>query len=71
MSYVECPNCNEKFYLYGKSNIAEVASKYSLPVLAQIPIRPSLTSNADRGLIELYEGEFLDNATIMIETLLK
>ena len=59
--------CGEKIYVYGKSKVDEVAAKLSIPVLAQIPIKPELASNADRGLIELYEGDFLDLATETIE----
>lgn len=71
MSYVACPCCQEKIYLYGKGKTVETAEKYSLPVLAQIPIMPDLASLCDKGLIELFEGNWLDDAAAMIETVLK
>ena len=70
MSYVECPGCREKTYLYGKGKTEETAARYALPVLAQIPITPDLASLCDRGLVELFEGSWLDDACTMIETVL-
>lgn len=70
MSYVECPGCKEKIYLYGKGKTEETAARYALPVLAQIPITPDLASLCDRGLVELFEGSWLDDACTMIETVL-
>lgn len=71
MSYVTCPCCKEKIYLYGKGKTAETAEKYALPVFAQIPITPDLASLCDKGLIELFEGSWLDDAAAMIETVLE
>ena len=70
MSYVECPGCREKIYLYGKGKTEETAARYALPVLAQIPITPDLASLCDRGLVELFEGSWLEAACTMIETVL-
>ena len=70
MSYAECPGCREKIYLYGKGKTEETAARYALPVLAQIPITPDLASLCDRGLVELFEGSWLDDACTMIETVL-
>ena len=70
MSYVECPGCREKIYLYGKGKTEETAARYALPVLAQIPITPDLASLCDRGLVELFVGSWLDDACTMIETVL-
>lgn len=57
-------------YLYGKGKTEETAARYALPVLAQIPITPDLASLCDRGLVELFEGSWLDDACTMIETVL-
>lgn len=71
MSYFECPHCGEKYEIFGKSKIEETASEYSLPVLAKLPIKPDFAAQSDRGLIELFEGDYLDDAVAMIETVLK
>ena len=57
MSYVNCPNCDEKIHMFGESHIDELAEKYGLKVLAQLPIDSTLTELSDSGNIEQYDGE--------------
>ncbi|PWM70401.1 MAG: ATP-binding protein [Bacillota bacterium] len=71
MSYLECPKCGEKMYLFGESAVKKVCEEYSLPLLAEIPVKPELAKQGDRGLIELFEGDFMENAAAMIETLMQ
>ena len=71
MSYVECPDCKKKIYIYGEGATKKVCEKFSLPLLAQIPVVSDLAKQSDRGLIELFEGDYLENAATMIETLMK
>ena len=52
MSYFICPNCNEKHYIFGESHINEVAEKFNVPVLAQIPMNPEIAKLCDNGEIE-------------------
>ena len=63
MSYFECPDCGKKHSIYGESHIEEIAAQYDIPVLAKLPIDPSLAKHCDQGTIELYEGEWLNEAT--------
>ena len=67
MSYVQCPDCGRRIELFGKSHIDETAARYKLPVLAKIPIDPSLASNCDSGVIELFEGDWMDAAADAVE----
>ena len=69
MSYLECPDCGKKISLFGESHIQEVVSHYGLPLLGQIPIQPDLATLCDKGLIELYAGDWLDLAAQTIEAL--
>ena len=62
MSYFECPDCGKKHSIYGESHIEEIAAQYDIPVLAKLPIDPSLAKHCDQGTIELYEGEWLNEA---------
>ena len=55
MSYFICPNCNEKHYIFGESHIHEVVEKFNVPVLAQIPMNPSIAKLCDLGQIEQLE----------------
>lgn len=71
MSYVLCPDCGRKIQVFGESHADEVAAKYGLPVLAKMPIDPQLAKNADQGVIELFEGDYLDSAANAVEALLQ
>ena len=67
MSYVECPNCNEKIEIFGKSHINEVSEKYGLPVLAKIPMRQKVAESADEGTMEDLEIPEIKDAVSFIE----
>lgn len=69
MSYIKCPHCGEKSYPFGKSDIAEVAAKYSLPVLATLPIGEKLSAAADKGEIETVDASVIDGAAEAAERL--
>ena len=71
MSYVECPDCGKKIKLYGESHVDETAEKYGLKVLAKLPVDPSIALACDQGLIELFEGDWLDGAAQSLEKLLE
>ena len=61
MSYVVCPDCGTKLYLFGEGKSAEAAGRHGLPLLAQMPVDPRLAALADAGRIEEFEGSWLEN----------
>ena len=67
MSYVECPDCGKKISIFGESHVKEVADKYDLLVLSQLPINPSLTAAVDAGKVEDLEFSYMDDAVKIIE----
>ena len=69
MSYVSCPDCGRKIYLFGEGKTEEAAAKYGLPVLAKMPIDPALAKLVDEGDIESFEGDWL--AGVVAEILKK
>lgn len=69
MSYVSCPDCGKPIHVFGESHIDEVAAKYDLKVLGKLPIDPKLAAACDKGAIELFEGDWLDSAADLIESL--
>lgn len=69
MSYVQCPNCDEKIYVFGKSHAHEVAQKYHLPLLAQIPMNPEIPAAADKGCIDEVVVPELDVVAEFIESI--
>ena len=66
-SYIVCPDCGKVIRPYGESHINELADKHSTAVLAQLPIDPELASLCDKGVIELFEGEYMESAADLIE----
>ncbi len=67
MSYVECPDCGKHIDIFGKSSIENIAKEYGLDVLGKMPVSPKLAAACDKGAIELYEGNWLDEAADKIE----
>ena len=66
-SYLECPDCGKKISVFGESHIEETADEYEIPVLAKIPIDPSIASKVDEGLVEYVESPWLDAAADAVE----
>ena len=69
MSYAECPDCGKKISIFGESRLEEVAKEYNLRILGRLPVDTRLAKSCDKGAIELYDGNWLDNATEIIEKL--
>ena len=60
MSYLACPDCNKHIELFGKSRVDEIADRYNIPLTAKLPIDSKLTGGVDKGMIELFNGDWLD-----------
>lgn len=69
MSYFKCPECHKEYQIFGKSNVEQLAKKYNIPTIAKIPVNPKLSDASDDGLIELYDGDWLDEISEKIEKL--
>lgn len=67
MSYIACPDCGKKLYPFGEGKTLAVAQAHSLPLLAQLPIEPTLAKECDTGVIELFNEDWLDGAVEVIE----
>ena len=67
MSYFECPDCGKKHYIFGDSKLGELSKEYNIETAAQIPINPKLAAACDKGLIELFEGDWLDEIADKVE----
>lgn len=62
MSYVKCPCCNEEIKIFGESHTDEIAKEYGTEVLAKLPFDRELSRLSDNGCIELFEGNWMDEA---------
>ncbi len=67
MSYFMCPDCNTKHKIYGDSHIKQVATAHGIESVSELPIDPKLAAACDKGMIELFEGDWLDKLTDIIE----
>ena len=67
MRYVECPDCGKKIEIFGKSHTEETAKQFGIPVLARIPVNPELASQCDKGVIELFEGDWMGAVADAVE----
>ena len=70
-SYIVCPDCGKVIRPYGDGNIEKIAEEANTAVLAKLPIDPELASLVDKGVIELFEGEYLERGADILEEKLK
>ena len=72
MSWLKCPDCGKKIYIFGEPGRTEAtAKKYNIDFLGEIPIDPQRAALCDAGNIEYYEADFLDKAISKLEALNK
>lgn len=69
MSYAECPDCGKKIPVFGESHVDAAAEKYGIKTTAQIPINPKLAAACDAGMLELFDGDWLDGVVDMLKSL--
>lgn len=67
MSYFKCPDNGKDYQIFGDSHIDEIADKHKLKVLAKLPIDPKISAACDKGMIELYDGGWLDTVVEILE----
>ncbi|TPX31162.1 hypothetical protein SeMB42_g07801 [Synchytrium endobioticum] len=50
MSYFVCPTCRTRTNVFGeRDNLRQVAAKYNVPILADMPLNPEIVTTSDRG----------------------
>ena len=69
MSYIECPDCGKKIEVFGESHVDAIAKQYGIPHTAALPIDRKLAASADKGMIELTNGDWLDEIANAIDQL--
>ena len=67
MSYFKCPDCGKEYKIFGESHIDETAAKFGVKNVAKLPIDPNLAASCDKGMIELFSGDWLDGMMAMLE----
>ena len=71
MSYYKCPKCGEREYIFGKGNTKEVANKFNLPILAELPLDTEVRQLVDDGNIEDIDTSAFDETIKIIKELKK
>lgn len=69
MSYLSCPDCGKKIYLYGQGNGAQTAKQLVIPSYAELPIEPEIAALCDAGNIEAFNNHHLEDMISFIEKL--
>ena len=69
MSYFACSDCGKKHSVFGESHLEEVAAEYQVPVIGRLPIDSKLAAACDKGMIELFEGNYMEDAITAIDKL--
>lgn len=60
MSYFRCPDNGKDYKIFGDSHVDEIAAAHNLQVMAKLPIDPKISGACDKGMIELFDGNWLD-----------
>ena len=69
MSYVVCPDCNKRINVFGSvSAVGEVAQKFGLPLLAEIPYDARLAAAADGGKMDVEQFDYILSAADILES---
>lgn len=59
MAYFVCPNCNEKHFIFGESQVDVLADEYNISATAQIPTDPRIAALCDAGQVDQVESSWL------------
>ena len=70
MSYFICGECGKKHFIFGQSHLEEIAAHNNIPITARMPINPALAAACDAGMIETFDGEWLNGLADALANLL-
>lgn len=70
-SYVTCPDCDRKIHIFGESKAEKTASEFGIDEYATIPVDTDIANAADKGLIELFEGNWMDKLADTLESIVE
>lgn len=66
MSYFVCDECGKKHYIFGNGDMKYKAEQFGVP-FCEVPVNKDIAAQEDKGLIELFEGDFLDGFVTELE----
>ena len=66
-SYYQCPDCGAKHAIFGESRLDEVARELALPILARLPIDPTVAAAFDTGKMEAVSPNYLEEVAAQLD----
>jgi len=57
MSGIICPHCDEKIDIFGKGGVEKAAKDFNVPVLAALPIDPTIAEIEDSGQVHTLDAD--------------
>ncbi len=69
MAYFQCDECGKRHYIFGESHLDEIAARNGVSCTAQLPMNPALAAACDTGMIEMFDGAWLDGVASALQAL--
>ena len=69
MAYFQCDKCGKRHYIFGESHLNEIAARNGVSCTAQLPMNPALAAACDTGMIEMFDGAWLDGVASALQAL--
>ena len=69
MSYFKCDECGKEHNIFGASHVQEIAGRNEIANTARLPMDPTLAAACDKGMIEMFDGDWLEQIADAIEKL--
>ena len=66
-SYFQCPDCGKRHAIFGESHLDQVAMELEVPILARLPMDPSLAAAFDAGKIESAPANYMEELAARLD----
>ena len=66
-SYFQCPDCGKRHAIFGESHLDEVAQQLEVPILARLPMDPTVAAAFDAGTMEDLKTNYLNEVAQQLD----
>lgn len=70
MSYIICPDCGKKINMFGESKAEKVAEEMGVKFFGRLPVDTELAALCNKGDIEKFNNNYVDNCINELENML-
>jgi hypothetical protein len=67
MSYLECPDCHSRISVFGDSHVEKAAAEHQIETVSKLPLNPLFAELCDKGMVEMFDGDYLKDIINRIE----